>query len=155
MALFVFGFIFLRGPTPIIVVAAEPIFSIGSVEITNTMITSWIIVAVLVVFVLFGTRRWEMVPHGIQNVVEAIVETFYNLVVGVAGEKGGRRFFPVVATIFFIVLAFNWLSLLPFFELFGTVHEAEHGFVFQRHGRRSRHRVLQPGSAQLTVDRRG
>ena len=37
----------------------------------------------------------------------------------VAGEKNGRRFFPVVATIFFFVLASNWLSLLPVFNVIG------------------------------------
>jgi F-type H+-transporting ATPase subunit a len=126
----VFGFIFLRGPTPHIVVAAEPIFDIGSIEITNTMITSWIIVAFLIVVVVVTTRRWDIVPSGVQNVVEAIGEAFYNVVVGIAGEKSGRRFFPVVATIFFMIVAFNWIGLLPFFGTVGTVHEEEHGFVF-------------------------
>ena len=51
------------------------------------MLTSWIIVAFMIVLVFFATRRWEMVPRGIQNAVEAAVEAFYNLVVGVAGES--------------------------------------------------------------------
>ena len=94
------------------------------------MLTSWIMVAFMIILVFFATRRWEMVPRGIQNVTEAAVEAFYNLVVGVAGENSARRFFPVVATIFFMVLAFNWLSLLPVFAVIGTVHKEEHGFVF-------------------------
>jgi F-type H+-transporting ATPase subunit a len=94
------------------------------------MLTSWIIVAFMIIFVFFATRRWELVPRGIQNAVEAAVEAFYNLVVGVAGENNGRRFFPVVATIFFMVLAFNWLALLPVFAVIGAVHKEEHGFVF-------------------------
>jgi F-type H+-transporting ATPase subunit a len=94
------------------------------------MLTSWIIVALMIAFVFFATRRWEIVPRGIQNVVEAAVEAFYNLVVGVAGEENGRRFFPVVATIFFMVLVFNWLALFPVFAVIGTVHKEEHGFVF-------------------------
>jgi F-type H+-transporting ATPase subunit a len=94
------------------------------------MLTSWIIVALMIVFVFFATRRWELVPRGIQNAIEAAVEAFYNLVVGVAGEENGRRFFPVVATIFFMVLVFNWLALFPVFAVIGTVHKEEHGFVF-------------------------
>jgi F-type H+-transporting ATPase subunit a len=94
------------------------------------MLTSWIMVAFMIILVFFATRRWEMVPRGIQNAAEAAVEAFYNLVVGVAGEHSARRFFPVVATIFFMVLAFNWLSLLPVFAVIGTVHKEEHGFVF-------------------------
>lgn len=131
VALFAFGFVFLRGPTPHIAIAAEPIFDVGSIEVTNTMITSWLIVALMVIVVFLCTRRWEIVPRGVQNVLEAAVEGFYNTMIGIAGEKNGRRFFPVVATIFFMVLAFNWIALLPFFGTVGTVQEEEHGFVFK------------------------
>jgi F-type H+-transporting ATPase subunit a len=136
LALFIFilGFIFLRGPTPHIAIAAETLFSVGPIDVTNTMITSWIVVATMVLVVFLATRRWEMVPRGAQNVVEAAVEAFYNLVINVAGEKNGRRFFPVVATIFFFVLASNWLSLLPVFNTIGGVQEEEHGFVMKDAG---------------------
>jgi F-type H+-transporting ATPase subunit a len=132
VALAVFGFVFLRGPTPHIVVEPETITHVAAIAITNTMITSWLIVAALIVVVFLATRRWDLVPGPLQNVVEAVVEAFYNLVVNVAGEKNGRRFFPVVATIFFFVLASNWLSLLPIFNVIGVVHEKEHGFVMER-----------------------
>ena len=126
------GFIFLRGPIPHISIKAETLTELGPVAVTNTMFTSWLVVATLVIGVLLMTRRWEIVPRGAQNFIEAIVEAFYNLVVSVAGEKNGRRFFPVVATIFFFVLASNWLSLLPVFNVIGKVQEEEHGFVMER-----------------------
>src|SRR3990170_7388605 len=132
LTVFILGFIFLRGPTPHIAIAAETLFSVGPIDVTNTMITSWIVVATMVLLVFLATRRWEMVPRGAQNVIEAVVEAFYNLVINVAGEKNGRRFFPVVATIFFFVLASNWLSLLPVFNVVGEVHEEEHGFVMEQ-----------------------
>jgi F-type H+-transporting ATPase subunit a len=131
VAMIVVGFIFLRGPTPHISIAAEKLWDVGPFNVTNTMFTSWIITAILLITVFLCTRRWEMVPRGVQNVVEAVVEAFYGLVVGVAGEKNGRRFFPVVATIFFFVLAANWLSLLPVFNTIGIVREEEHGFVME------------------------
>jgi F-type H+-transporting ATPase subunit a len=95
------------------------------------MITSWLIVAMLIVIVFLGTRRWDTVPSGVQNFTEFVGETFYNLVTGIAGEEKGRRFFPVVATIFFMVLAFNWMGLFPGFGTIGLVQEEEHGFVFK------------------------
>ncbi len=128
---FVVGFIFFRGPTPHISIKPETLFSVGPIDVTNTMLTSWLVVATMVLLVFLSTRRWEMVPRGAQNVVEAVVEAFYNLVINVAGEKNGRRFFPVVATIFFFVLASNWLSLLPIFNVVGGVQEEEHGFVME------------------------
>ncbi len=132
VVLFLFGFIFLRGPTPHISVKPETLFTVGVVDVTNTMVTSWLVVATLVIGVVLATRRWELVPRGAQNVVEATVEALYNLVVSIAGEHNGRRFFPVVATIFFFVLASNWLSLLPVFNVIGGVQEEEHGFVFHQ-----------------------
>ena len=125
----VVGFIFLRGPTPHISIKPETIATVGPVDVTNTMLTSWLVVATMIIVVLLTTRKWELVPGAVQNFVEGVVESFYNLVVNVAGEKNGRRFFPVVATIFFFVLASNWLSLLPVFNVIGEVHEEEHGFV--------------------------
>ncbi|HEY8766523.1 MAG TPA: F0F1 ATP synthase subunit A [Dehalococcoidia bacterium] len=129
LAAFVLGFIFLRGPTPHISIKAEEITTAGPVGITNTMITSWIVTALLIVVVFLSTRRWELVPKGVQNVIEAIVEGFYGLVVSIAGEKNGRKFFPVVATIFFFILAANWLSLLPIFNVIGKVEPGDSGFV--------------------------
>jgi len=135
--LFLVGFIFLRGPTPHIAIKAEALTSVGSVAITNTMITGWVIVALIAVGVFVSTRKWTLIPSGIQNFVEAAMEGFYTLVTNIAGEENGRRFFPVVATIFFFIVISNWLSLTPVFNVIGWVgHEdspetqiEEHGFV--------------------------
>ena len=130
-ALFIVGFVFLRGPIPHISIKPETLFTAGSINFTNTMITSWVVVVVMIVGVLLVTRRWDMVPSGAQNAVEAVVEAFYGIVENVAGEKNGRRFFPVVATIFFFILFSNWMSLFPIFNVIGVVQEEEHGFVME------------------------
>jgi len=126
------GFVFLRGPTPHIAIKAETLTSLGPFNLTNTIMTSWIVVITMVVMVYVGTRRRDLVPRGVQNFFEATLEAFYSLVVSVAGEKNGRRFFPVVATIFFFVLVSNWLSLFPVFNVIGLVEEKEHGFVMEQ-----------------------
>lgn len=134
---FVLGFLFLRGPTPHIAIKAEKLTEFGPIGITNTMITGWVVVVLMAIFIYVATRKWELVPSGIQNFFEAALEAFYNLVTGIAGEQNGRRFFPVVATIFFFIVFANWMSLLPGFNVIGWVgHEtpeeeqiAAHGFV--------------------------
>jgi F-type H+-transporting ATPase subunit a len=132
LVLILAGFIFLRGPTPHIQVKPETLYSIWKINITNTMITSWLVVALMVGLVYLASRRWELVPRGLQNLLEAIIESFYNLVVSIAGEKNGRRFFPAVATIFFFVLFANWLSLFPIFNVIGLGEENDHGFVMEK-----------------------
>ncbi|MSQ30754.1 MAG: F0F1 ATP synthase subunit A [Dehalococcoidia bacterium] len=113
IALMASGFLFVGGVSPAIVVAPEHIFTIGGLAITNTMFTSWWVVLLLLLVGFFTRRGLRLVPSGFAGFVEAAVEGFYGIVVSAAGEKNGRRFFPLVATIFFFVLTSNYFGLLP------------------------------------------
>jgi F-type H+-transporting ATPase subunit a len=129
------GFLFLRSPKPIIELKAETVFSIGPFNVTNTYITSWIVIIFISLFAYAATRRMSLVPRGIQNLFEAIVEAIYNLIVNTAGEKHARRFFPVVATIFLYVAICNWFGLLPLFATVGKVEEIDaHAAAFHDKG---------------------
>lgn len=115
------GFFFLRSPKPTIEIKAETLWSIGFFDITNTLFTAWIVVIFLLVVAYFATRRMELIPSGLQNAAEAVVEALYDLVVNTAGDKHARRFFPVIATIFLFVIIANWFALLPVFNVIGRV----------------------------------
>ncbi len=94
--------------------AAETPFH--GLPITNTMITAWI--SILVLFGLFfaASRKMKLVPKGIQNFMEMIVEAAVDFIEDPAGKKHGRWFFPVCTTIFLFVVANAWISLIPGFE---------------------------------------
>jgi F-type H+-transporting ATPase subunit a len=126
IALMGIGFVFVGGAPPLIIVAPEVVFHWGPVDVTNTMFTSWIAVIVLCLIGIIVGSRLNLVPSGFSGFVEAIIETFYNIVVSVAGEENGRRFFPLVATIFFFILFSNYTGLLPGFNTFGLT-EPNHG----------------------------
>jgi F-type H+-transporting ATPase subunit a len=115
LALLVLGSLFLRFQLPLVVVRAEPLpgLSIGSFRLTNALITALLVDVILVVIAVLGTRRMHLVPSGLQNFLEWLVETIHNLTVSVAGNKWTPRFFTIVATIFFYVLVSNWFGLLP------------------------------------------
>jgi F-type H+-transporting ATPase subunit a len=87
--------------------------------ITNTMITAWISIAALGSLFFIGTRNMKLVPSGLQNFLELIVEAAANFIKDPAGEKHERWFFPVCTTIFLFVVANAWVSLIPGFE---TIH---------------------------------
>ncbi|MFC1955345.1 F0F1 ATP synthase subunit A [Chloroflexota bacterium] len=94
---------------------AEEIFHLFGFPITNSIIGAWITIIFLVGFSYVVTRRMKVVPGRLQSAFEALLGWLYNFCKNVAGEKYGRQFFPVVATIFLFV-AFNaWLSLIPGF----------------------------------------
>jgi len=112
--------------SPHVQLPAEGIFHIGSFTVTNTLITSWITMLVLVLLFWVVTRRIKLIPTRLQNLLEFIIEWLLNFCIDVAGEKNGRRFFPVIATIFLFVFVNAWLSLIPGFTSI-TYAVAEHG----------------------------
>ncbi len=136
VALILVGVIFVGGVSPVIVVAPEKITTIGGIGITNTMITGWVVVVLLSLAAVIAGRGVKEVPSGFSGFVEAMVSGFYGIVVQVAGEKNGRRFFPLVGTIFFTVVCYNYFGLLPMNNIIGKP-EPNHGttqVVFQQAG---------------------
>lgn len=115
--------------------AAQPIFHIGSFAVTNALFTAWIVMLILVLVSLLVTRGYprevstakssELVPSGLTNFVEWIIEGFYGLTQSVAG-KWASKFFPIVMTIFLFVITSNWLGLVPGVAAIGWL-EHPHG----------------------------
>jgi len=129
------------GPKPHLSLPAEAIFRlhlplIGEFLITNTLLASWLSILVLAALFYTGTRKMELIPGRWQNAVEMAIEMLLNFVEGVAGKENGRRFFPVIATIFLFVLANAWFALLPVFNSigFGERRVYETAFVGTREG---------------------
>lgn len=93
---------------------AEPIFHVGNFTITNSLLTSWTTVIILVViFILIG-KKIKKVPKGIQNIFEIILEEALKMADSVTGErKKTEKFLPIALAIFLFVLVNNWLGLLP------------------------------------------
>jgi F-type H+-transporting ATPase subunit a len=117
----------LSVPQPEPKLPAEEVFNLFGFPITNSIIGAWLTMIVLVGFSYAITRRMKVVPGRLQSAFEFLLGWLYNLCQRVAGEENGRRFFPVVATIFLFV-AFNaWLSLIPGFgSILITTAEGEH-----------------------------
>ncbi|MDO8716196.1 MAG: FoF1 ATP synthase subunit a [Dehalococcoidales bacterium] len=92
---------------------ASVVFHIFGFPITNSIIATWVTMVFLVSFSFVATRKMTLVPGRRQSLLEFIVEALLNFCRSVAGEKNGRRFFPIVATIFLFVVFNAWLSLFP------------------------------------------
>lgn len=95
--------------------------SLGTLEIRNTLLTSWCIVAFIVILAFVSGRSLKWLPSGWQNFIEAIIEGIHGLVVNTAGEKNGRRFFWVIATFLIYIAISNWFALLPIFNTVGKI----------------------------------
>jgi len=122
----------LTVPQPEPRLPAEEVFQLFGFPITNSIIGAWLTIIVLVGFSYVITRRMRVVPGRLQSAFEFLLGWLYNLCQRVAGEEYGRRFFPVVATIFLFV-AFNaWLSLIPGFgSITVTTAGGEHAHLLR------------------------
>ncbi|MBI2598835.1 F0F1 ATP synthase subunit A [Candidatus Curtissbacteria bacterium] len=106
-----------------IALAAEKLFSIGPLPVTNTILTTWLVTLILIGFAAAATRRVALVPSPIQNFAEFAVESLHGLVSSVAGNKTAA-FFPIIASFFFFIIVGNYLGLLPGFGTIGF-HEGQ------------------------------
>ncbi|MDP1834936.1 MAG: F0F1 ATP synthase subunit A [Chlamydiales bacterium] len=61
---------------------------------------------------IWGARRRDMVPSGMQNAVELVIEFFRSLVVGILG-RDGDRYVPFLGTLFIYILSMNVIGLVP------------------------------------------
>jgi len=92
---------------------AEEIFHVGPFVITNSMFMVWIVAAFIIAVAQLATRNLKMVPSGLQNFVEWIVESLYNFLEGILGKHLVKRTFWFFGTIFVMILFVNWFGLIP------------------------------------------
>jgi F-type H+-transporting ATPase subunit a len=109
----------------------ETILHLGRLTITNTLIGSWIAMALLVLLARLATRRMVDRPAAlsVQNIMETLVESLLNIIHNFVGEHAWD-FFPIVGTLFFYILSMNWLSIMPGFGSIGFWRAAPGGRVF-------------------------
>jgi len=124
------------GPTPAAPKEGEPGLSQKAVEIarpfgfpiTNSMIVTWIVAVGLIAFAQVATRRMKVVPKGVQNFWEWLVEGLYTFLEGIIGSHLVERTFWFFATVFIFILSANWLGLIPGVGTIGWGHQGAHGF---------------------------
>jgi F-type H+-transporting ATPase subunit a len=100
----------------------EVIFYIGPLPVTNALLGTWISTIALLLIFYFGTRRRDLIPSGMQNAVEWIIEYLLNLTEGVSGKVKAKKFFPLVAAFFIFILFCNLLDIFPGVDTIGTVN---------------------------------
>jgi F-type H+-transporting ATPase subunit a len=93
-------------------IAAEKIASIGTFTVTNSLLSTWIVMAILFLLSFFATRNMSMVPGGLQSIMEMIVGGFYDFYGQIIG-KHIKSFFPLIMSFFLFIIIANWFGLLP------------------------------------------
>ena len=109
-------------------IAAEPLFNIGPLIVTNSLLTTWVTMALVIFLVVKTTKKLSVVPVSAeQNLWEMIIDFFEDLTVTVSGQQKARIFFPLVTTFFLFILSMNWIGLLPGVGTIGKEIPINHG----------------------------
>jgi F-type H+-transporting ATPase subunit a len=73
------------------------------------------VVLLLSVLSFLATRRLQVYPGRLQNVMEVIVDGLHSLLIDTMGQHG-KKFFPLIATIGLFILTSNLIGIIPGFE---------------------------------------
>ena len=109
-----------------VVPAAAPIvYTIPGIglPITNSMICTWIVAAIILIVVRSTTpKNIKEVPSGMQNVLEALVEVWDNLIGDILDKRVTRWVFPFATTFFIFIVISNLTDLVPGVGSIGVFH---------------------------------
>lgn len=107
---------------------APVLFHIGPLPVSNSMLVAWIVTLLMIFLVRAAAGKIAMVPTGLQNFFEFLIEGLYDMLGAILGAHLVRKTFWFFASLFLFILFANWLSLVP---LVGnlTVETADHGRV--------------------------
>ena len=110
-------------------VKALEIFTIGSVPVTNSMITGWLAALILIA----GSVRFRQQVRAGRHTrfigtIEMLVIFLHGFLADIMGEKLAKKTFWLLGSFFIFILCSNWLGLFPGIGSIGWGHSTEHMF---------------------------
>ena len=109
---------------------AEPIHHFDNFTITNSLLTSWVAVLIIIFISLILRFKLSNIPGKFQNIFEIVIEGALGLCDQVTNDRAlSVRIFPIAISVFFFILVSNWLGIMPLGG-FGIIEKGEHGLLF-------------------------
>ena len=114
-------------------IAAETLFSIGPLNVTNSFLTMLLVMAFILIGGAWIARKATMQSSGYgQFMFESVIDFMLGIVENTAGKSVGRRIWPLVGGLFIFIILSNYSGLLPGIGSIGVwhdVHEEEAALV--------------------------
>ena len=87
-----------------------PIFRLPGIP--DHVTYTWLVMVILAGVAFAASRNIQLVPRGLQNVLEVVLEQFVGMIDDVMGREG-RRYLPLIATLGLFILTGNLIGLVP------------------------------------------
>ncbi len=97
-----------------VILAPERLGTFFGLPITNTLVTSWMVMILLTIMAIFIGRKVKMVPSRFQVLLEELFGFVYDYIAETLESRDmARRFFPYLITIFLFVFTSNLIEFTP------------------------------------------
>lgn len=83
------------------------------IPINDTIVMTWIVGIGLIVFAIIVGSSLKVVPKGLQNLLELLVEQLLQLLEGMMGKKKARFLLPLMGSLALFILISNLIGLIP------------------------------------------
>ena len=90
----------------------RPIVELGPVQLTNTVITTWVVMAIIGCFAWLATRRLQMNPSRLQTLIEAMVSIIEESIRDIAPQHV-QQILPFIGTLWVFIVIANLIGLIP------------------------------------------
>ena len=97
-----------------VVLAAEKLGTFMGIPITNTLVMSWVVVAILLMITWFFGRKPKVVPGRVQILLEEIITFVKDFVSDtLENEPLAKKYLPFLLTIFLFIATSNLIEFTP------------------------------------------
>jgi len=111
-----------------IALASEPVFHLWGLPITNSLLLSWVVIALIIIVGYTVGKNPKLIPGRLQTVFEYLFETVLRYMTEMFESSVlARRYFPLIITLFLFIFTANMITFLPGIESIG-LHEG-HGLT--------------------------
>jgi F-type H+-transporting ATPase subunit a len=91
---------------------AGVVVQFGPLVVTSTVVTTWLLMAVLGLFAWISTRRLAIAPSPLQTALEGIVESIEQAVAAVAPQQA-QQLIPFIGTLWVFLIFANLIGVIP------------------------------------------
>ena len=93
--------------------SATDLFSLGGIPISNSIFTTWLIAALIIIAIRLAVGTPKLIPGKGQGVVEGMAQGLRDSLEPIVGKKMIGKTFPLLCGFFVFILLMNWSGLLP------------------------------------------
>lgn len=80
----------------------------------DAILMTWIVIAILLIFGYFSSRKKGMLPGPLQVLGELFVSTLYSLTEDAMDKKKAEKYGPLICALFMFLLLCNWIGMVPY-----------------------------------------